>query len=177
MHKLRGAPDRTVRKNPRTQIYVNTTSMENMRTQNVRTGMDKTWNMQARRAWVGGTGCNCPKSSEQEVCSQLCRSVYWLWCVRLAYLATVLVRTPLVVCPLLAPVRTLRSWEDWSAIACVRTHRFFLWNGQCAFFAFLILICFFLIPNAGRRTKFAPVKNFRSQSFWFKTFRSQSFCK
>ena len=33
--------ERTVRKNPITQIYLNTTSMANMRKQNVRTGMDK----------------------------------------------------------------------------------------------------------------------------------------
>jgi len=37
--------EQTVRKNPRTQIYANTTSKANMRKENVRTGIDKTWGM------------------------------------------------------------------------------------------------------------------------------------
>jgi len=48
--------ERTVRKNPRAQMYSNTTSMANMRKQNVRTGMGRARGMQARRAGVGGTG-------------------------------------------------------------------------------------------------------------------------
>ena len=54
--------------------------------------------MRARRAGVGGTGCNSRKSSEQQFRSHLC---HWSWYVRPAYLATVLVRTPHVVHPFL----------------------------------------------------------------------------
>ena len=87
MHKLRGActsTERSVRKNPRTQIYSNTTSMTNMHKQNVRTvtGMGKTWGMLAQRAGVGVPGCNCRKSSEPQFYSHLCHSTYWSWCVR-----------------------------------------------------------------------------------------------
>jgi len=76
-HKLRGActrpPSAPYEKNPRAQMYSNTTSMANMRKQNVHTGKGKARDMRARMTGVRGTRFKCQKPSQREVCSNLCR--------------------------------------------------------------------------------------------------------